>query len=128
MPNCCPWTRGRRRAPSRTLIAAAAARFFAGTVSAPVTRAVEQTFGVDFQISPSLGSGSEGDPLTPSARITLGRRISNRAYLTYTRALGTAARDQIVILEYEQNDRVGWVITQNSDYTFSIEFRVRHVF
>ena len=110
------------------LIAAAAARFFAGTVSAPVTRAVEQTFGVDFQISPSLGSGSEGDPLTPSARITLGRRISNRAYLTYTRALGTAARDQIVILEYEQNDRVGWVITQNSDYTFSIEFRVRHVF
>lgn len=108
------------------LLKAAAARLVTGTVSAPVTRAVEETFGVDFQISPTLGTGAEGDPLTPSARITLGRRVSNRAYLTFTRALG--ARDQIVILEYDQNDRLGWVVTQNSDHTFSIEFRVRHVF
>jgi hypothetical protein len=89
---------------------------------------VEQTLGVDFQISPSLGSAAEGDALTPSARIMLGRRISNRAYLTFTRALGATNSDQIVILEYDQNDRLGWVLTQLGDHTFSIEFRLRHVF
>ncbi len=110
------------------LVTAATARVLAGTVSAPVSRAVEQTFGVDFQISPTIGSASEGDPMTASARILLGRRISNRAYLTFSRALGSTSSDQIVVLEYEQNDRLGWVVTQNGDHTFSIEFRVRHVF
>jgi hypothetical protein len=94
-----------------------------------VSRVVEQAFGVDFQISPSLiGSGAEGDPLSPSARIILGRRISNRAYLTFTRSLGQATRDQVIVLEYDQSDRMGWVLTQNPDRTFSIEFRFRHVF
>ena len=41
--------------------------------------------------------------------------------------LGTAAgATQILVLEYDQNDRVGWVLTQNGDRTFSIDFRVQH--
>ena len=66
--------------------------------------------------------------MSASARITLGRRISNRAYVTFPRALGTVTRDQIVVLEYDQNDRTGWVLTQNNNGTFAIDFRVRHVF
>ena len=51
---------------------------------------------------------------------------SARAYVTFARALGNVSRDQILVLEYDQNDRVGWVLTQNSvDRTFSIDFRVR---
>jgi hypothetical protein len=30
------------------------------------------------------------------------------------------------VLEYDQNDRLGWVLTQNGDRTFSIDFRVQH--
>lgn len=110
------------------LLKAAAARLLAGGLSAPVNRVVEQTFGVDLQITPSIGSGT--DPLAPSARLILGKRISSRAYLTFARPLGTSTRDdlQIIVLEYDQNDRVGWVLTQNGDRTFSIEFRVRHSF
>ena len=108
------------------LVKAFTARLLTGTISAPVTGLVERTFGVDFQISPSIGSDT--DPLSASARITLGRRISNRAYVTFTRALGTVTRDQIVVLEYDQNDRTGWVLTQNNNGTFAIDFRVRHVF
>jgi hypothetical protein len=110
------------------LLTAATARLLSSTATAPVSRAVESALGVDFQISPTFGSASEGDPLTASARILLGRRISNRAYLTFTRDLGGTASDQIVVLEYEQNDRLGWVLTQTGSQTFSIEFRVRHVF
>ena len=80
------------------------------------------------QITPTLGN--ETDPLTPSARVVIGKRISNRAYLTFARALGSSSseRDQIIVLEYDQNDRLGWVITQNGDGTFALDFRVRHRF
>jgi hypothetical protein len=108
------------------LLKAATARLLAGSLSAPVNRAVEQTLGVDLQITPSIGA-SETDPLTPSARLILGKRLSSRAYVTFARPLGTTAgASQILVLEYDQNDRVGWVITQNGDKTFSIDFRVQH--
>ena len=91
-------------------------------------RAVEQTLGVDtVQISPSIGT--EADPLTPTARLIVGKRLSGRAYLTFSRALGTTTRgEQIIILEYDQSDRLGWVLTQNGANTFAIDFRVRRTF
>jgi hypothetical protein len=107
------------------LLKAATARLLTGSVSAPVNRAVEQTLGVDLQITPSIGV-ADGDPLTPSARLILGKRLSNRAYITFARPLGAAARDQILVLEYEQNDRTGWVFTSNGERTFSVDFRVQH--
>jgi translocation and assembly module TamB len=108
------------------LLRAAAARLLTSPISAPVGRVVEQTLGVELQIAPSLGT--QDDPLTPSARLILGKRLSNRAYLTFARALGTVQRDQIIVLEYDQNERVGWVITQTGDRTLAIDFRVRHTF
>lgn len=114
------------RRSEEDLLMAATARLLTGGLSAPVNRAVEQTLGVDLQITPSIG-GSETDPLTPSARLILGKRLSSRAYVTFARPLGTAAgATQILVLEYDQNDRVGWVITQNGDRTFSVDFRVQH--
>ena len=94
------------------------ARLLVSPISTPVGRAVGQTFGVDsVQITPTLGN--ETDPLTPSARVVIGKRISNRAFLTFARALGNSSseRDQVIVLEYDQNDRLGWVITQNGDGT-----------
>ena len=80
------------------------------------------------QITPNLGS--ETDPFAPSARLVITQRLSNRAYLTFARPLGTTAdrRDQILLIEFDQNDRLGWVITSNGDRTFALDFRVRHVF
>jgi TamB, inner membrane protein subunit of TAM complex len=111
----------------KELLRIISARLLGGQISAPVQRGLEKTLGVtSVQISPSIGS--ETDPLTPSARLIISQRISNRAYLTYARALGTVVRDQIIVLEYDQNDRVGWVLTQTGDRTFAIDFRVRHRF
>ena len=103
------------------------ARLLTSPISEPVGRALSTTFGIDtVQITPTLGN--ETDTVTPSARLVIGKRISNRIYLTYARALGNTQRDQILILEYDQSDRVGWVLTQNGDGTFAIDFRVRHRF
>jgi len=108
------------------LLRQAFSRLLTSPISAPVSRILGETFGVETVIAPTFGT--EGDPLTPSARLILGRRLSNRAYLTFARALGSSQRDQIIILEYDQNERVGWVVTQNGDRTFAIDFRVRHRF
>ena len=108
------------------LMKAATARLLTGSMTAPVNRAVEQTLGVDLQITPSIGS-SETDPLTASARVIVGKRLSSRAYVTFARPLGTTpSATQILVLEYDQNDRLGWVLTQNGDRTFSVDFRVQH--
>ena len=111
------------------LLRAALARLAAAPIVGPVSSAVSQTFGLNVQLSPSLGTSS-ADPLTPTARLTLGKRLSNRAYLTYARALGTSTnRDsQIIVLEYDQSDRLGWVLTQSGDRQFSVDFRVRRSF
>jgi hypothetical protein len=109
------------------LLGIISARLLGGPISAPVQRALERTLGVtSVQISPSIGT--EQDPLTPSARLIISQRISNRAYLTFAQALGTVVRGQIIVLEYDQNDRVGWVLTQTGDRTFAVDFRVRHRF
>ena len=103
-------------------------RVLAGGITGSVGRAVEQTLGVDtVQISPSLGT--ETDPLTPTARLIVGTRLSNRAYLTFSRSLGTTSHsEQIIVLEYDQSDRLGWVLTQNGANRFAIDFRVRRTF
>ncbi|HSC26390.1 MAG TPA: translocation/assembly module TamB domain-containing protein, partial [Vicinamibacterales bacterium] len=102
------------------------ARLLASPVSTPVGRVFEDAFNATVQITPTFGTNA--DLLTPSARIVIGKRVSNRVYLTYAHALGNTQRDQILILEYDQSDRVGWVLTQNGDGTFAIDFRVRHRF
>ena len=108
----------------QALLRAAGVRLLTGSITAPVRGLVERSFGLTTaQITPTLGT--EGDLLT-SARLILGKRLSPRAFLTFSRALGTTQRDQVIVLEYDQNDRLGFVFTQNGDRSFAIEFRVRH--
>ena len=111
----------------QALIRAAGARLIASPISTPVRRVVEETFGLDTaQVTPTIGN--ENDPLQTSARLTLGKRLSPRAFLMYSRALGTADRSQIIVLEYDQSDRFGFVLTQIGDSTFAIDLRVRRSF
>jgi hypothetical protein len=93
---------------------------------------VEQTFGVDtFQLSPSLVdpySQSTTIRVNPSARVTIGKRISDRVYVTFSRSLSTSFNDQLILLEYDESDRLSWILSRNEDQTYAIEFRVRHTF
>jgi autotransporter translocation and assembly factor TamB len=121
------------------LLQARATRAVTGVLSNEVGRVVEQTFGVDtFQITPLLTDPyrSLTDPyqqsarlnVNPSARVTIGKRISDRVYLTYARSLSSSQRDEIILLEYDQSDRLGWVLSQNEDRTYALEVRKRHLF
>lgn len=122
------------RAPNQTeqdLIAARAARLLASPISANVGRVAEQALGVDsVQITPSLGdfSSQQSSRLNPGARLTIGKRISERLYLSYTQLLTSSQRDQLILVEFTQSDRLSWIVSQNEDDTYAIDVRVRHVF
>jgi hypothetical protein len=116
------------------VLTARATQAIAGPVSSEVGKVVEQTFGVDtFALTPSFVDpnqlGSSAARLNPTARLTIGKRLSERVYLTFSRSLNTTVNDQIVLLEYDENERVSWVLSRNEDtQTYQLEFRVRHVF
>ena len=118
-------------ATEQQLIQAGAARLLTSPISSGVGRVVEQSFGVDtFQITPSLGDPStqQSARLNPTARLLIGKRISDRAHLTLSRALTGSDRDLIVVLEYNQSDRHSWVFSQNEDRTYALDFRLRNTF
>jgi translocation and assembly module TamB len=114
------------------LLEARATRALTGTLSAEVGKVVQQTFGVDsFQITPLLVDPYQQSArlnVNPSARVTIGKRISDRIYLTYARSLSSSTRDEIILLEFDQSETLAWVLSQNEDRTYALEVRKRHAF
>jgi len=116
--------------PQQQLLRERATRALTGSLSSEVGRVVEQTFGVDtFQLTPSLvDPNAQSSRLDPAARLTIGKRLSERIYLTYSRSLSSSTRDQIILLEYDQTDRFSWILSRNEDRTYALDVRVRHAF
>jgi hypothetical protein len=116
--------------PQQQLARERASRALTGALSSEVGRVVEQTFGVDtFQLTPSLvDPNAQSSRLDPAARLTIGKRLSERIYLTYSRSLSSSTRDQIILLEYDQTDRFSWILSRNEDRTYALDVRVRHAF
>ena len=113
------------------LLQAGAARLLTSPLSSRAGRVVEESFGVDsFEIAPGLSdpAGQQSAQLLPTARVLIGQRISDRAHVTFSRAVSGANQDLVVVLEYDQTDRLSWVISQNADRTYALDFRVRHAF
>jgi translocation and assembly module TamB len=114
------------------IITTRATQAITGGLSSEVGKVVEQTFGVDtFQLAPSFFDpySQQTSRLNPTARLTIGKRISDRVYLTFSRSLGTTYNDQIVLLEFDESERTAWILSRNEDnQTYALEFRVRHIF
>jgi autotransporter translocation and assembly factor TamB len=98
-----------------------------GTAINPVTSAVERAAGLEtFQITPYFYDPYQR--IQPTARLTVGKRISDKVYLTFSRSINTPGNDLVVLLEYDQNSRLSWVLSRNEDGTYALDARVRHVF
>ena len=111
------------------LLSAGAARLLASPLVSQVGRVVERTLGVDtVQITPQLlGENTDLQQIQAGARLTVGKRISSRAFLTYARSL-RGLHHEVILLEYDQSDRLSWIISRNEDRSFALDFRVRHSF
>jgi hypothetical protein len=95
-------------------------------ISATVGSAVQKVTTLTAQIVPILGNESSLQQLNPTARIILGKRISDRVYLTYSRTL-SGAQNEIILVEFDQNDQISWVLSRNEDRSFALDFRLRYV-
>lgn len=115
----------------RDILTTRATQLLANPVSSEVGRVVEQAIGVDtFQVKPSLIDpyNQSSVRLNPSARVTIGKRISDRVFLTFSRSVSSSFNDQVILLEVEESDRLSWVLSRNEDATYAIEVRRRHAF
>jgi len=109
------------------LLGTLAAQILASSISSRVGGVFERALQLDtVQITPFLGS--EATLQTPDARLTVVRRISSRAFLTYSRALNNPSAYEVIVLEYDQNDRISWVLSRNEDRSFALDIRLRHVY
>ena len=117
--------------PQERLFRERAARALTDVVSSEVSRVVEEAFGVDtFQVTPSLqdpnSQSSRG--LDPGMRLTVLKRLSDRLYLTYSRSLSSSTRDQVILLEFDQSDRLSWILWRNEDGVYALDWRIRKTF
>jgi translocation and assembly module TamB len=110
------------------MVQTAGAVLLTSPISSRVGAVVERFSTIDtVQITPLLSQDASFQQLNPSARITLGKRISSRVFLTYSRTL-SASQEEIILIEYDQSDRMSWVLSRNQDRTFALDFRIRYVF
>lgn len=122
----------RARSSSQELQAQALRSVMVTMLASPISSRIGDVFEriapVDtVDVIPILGTESSLQQLNPTARVVFGKRISERVYLTYSRTL-SASQYEVVLLEYDQSDRVSWVLSRNEDRTFSLDFRIRYVF
>lgn len=93
------------------------------SLSERVEQRTGRLFGLNrFQIDPLLaGRGSD-----PTAKITIGRRITKNLSLTYSTNI-TTGQEQIVVIEYQVNRNISVIGTRDQDgsYGFDIRFRKR---
>jgi hypothetical protein len=78
---------------------ALAAQILTMPISSRIGSVVQRTIPFDtFSIVPLLGNEATLQALQPGARVTLGKRISDRVFLTYSRALNAAKQYDIMLL------------------------------
>jgi autotransporter translocation and assembly factor TamB len=107
-------------------IASLGTQFILSPITAQVGSAIQKATTLNAALVPMLGTESTLQQLNPTARIVLGRRVSSRVYVTYSRNV-SGTQNEIILVEYEQNDKVSWVLSRNEDKTFALDFRIRYV-
>jgi translocation and assembly module TamB len=102
-------------------------------INAPVQRATDRLFGLNrFEIEPLVG-GRGG--ASPTARLTVGRRINRNLSVTYSTNV-TTSENQVATVEYRLSDRFSFVAqyergslsglrTEQNNFSFEIRFRKR---
>jgi translocation and assembly module TamB len=116
--------------PQEQMLRTELTRILTSTATGEFNRAVQDALAVEsFQFSPTLiDPNVQSARLDPGARVTFVKRVGNRIYVTYSRSLSSTTRDQVIVLEIDQTDRVSWILSRNEDGTYALDLRVRRTF
>jgi autotransporter translocation and assembly factor TamB len=116
--------------PQEQLFRDQIARQLTSAATSEISNIFQQAFAVDsFQLSTTLlDPNQQSARLDPAARVTFLKRVGNRIYLTYSRSLSSSTRDQVIVMEIDQSDRLSWILSRNEDGTYALDFRLRRTF
>ena len=116
--------------PQEQLFRDQVTRMLTNAATGEINRALQESLAVEsFQLSTSLlDPNQQSARLDPAARVTILKRVGNRIYLTYSRSLSSTTRDQVIVLEIDQTERVSWILSRNEDGTYALNLRVRTTF
>lgn len=101
-------------------------------INTPVSRATNKLFGLSrLEISPVIG----GAGTTPTARLTVGQRISKDVTVTYSTSLASDP-NHVLAVEYRVSNRLSFIAqyeqgsqrnlsNRNNNFSFEIRFRKR---
>jgi hypothetical protein len=105
-------------------------RALLSAATSEISRGVQQALAVEsFNLTTSLlDPNQQSARLDPAARVTVLKRIGDKMYLTYSRSLSSTTRDQVIVLEIDQTDRLSWILSRNEDGTYALDLRVRRTF
>ncbi len=102
-----------------------AASFIAQRASRTVeSNVTSRLFGLNrFSVDPLLtGKGTD-----PTARVTVGRRITKDLSITYSTNIASN-QDQVILIEYQASDKLSFVASRAQDGTFGLDVRLRKRF
>lgn len=102
-----------------------AASFIANRASRSVeSNVTSRLFGLNrFSVDPLLtGRGTD-----PTARVTVGRRITKDLSITYSTNIASN-QDQVILIEYQASDKLSFVASRAQDGTFGLDVRLRKRF
>ena len=116
--------------PQEQLLRDQMTRMLTNAATGEINRALQESLAVEsFQLSTSLlDPNQQSARLDPAARVTILKRVGNRIYLTYSRSLSSTTRDQVIVVEIDQTERVSWILSRNEDGTYALDLRVRMTF
>ena len=109
------------------MLQTAGAALLASPITSRVGAAVERTGAFDtVQITPVLTNEEAFQQLSPTARVTFGKRISPRVFLTYSRTIGgPRGGDHPARIRSERPDVMGAVAQRRSDLRAGLPDPVR---
>ena len=116
--------------PQEQLLRDQMTRALLSAATSEISRGVQEALAVEsFQLTTSLlDPNQQSARLDPAARVTVLKRIGNKMYLTYSRSPSSSTRDQVIVLEIDQTDRLSWILSRNEDGTYALDLRVRRTF
>jgi hypothetical protein len=95
-----------------------------------ITRGLQRALAVDsVNLTTRLvDPNQQSARLDPAARVTVLKRVGTRVFITYSRSLSSSTRDQVIVVEIDQTDRLSWILSRNEDGTYALDLRMRRTF
>jgi len=116
--------------PQQQLFRETLTKALTGAATSEISKGLQQALAVDsVNLTTRLvDPNQQSARLDPAAQITVLKRVGTRIFVTYSRSLSSSTRDQVIVVEIDQTERLSWILSRNEDGTYALDLRMRRTF